>query len=192
MTRQDNSSALIALGILIVAGITDGLDGYFARRRNQISRLGLILDPLADKVMAAALVLSLIAYRDFPVWLALIIVGRDLLILGASAFLIRGNDLVVPSSLVGKYAFASIAVLLASYLIRFEFGIWIMTICSVVLISGSIYVYSGYFLAYRRKREVKRNTETRSGRIARSVFILLFAGYFIYRLYLHLIDFWPG
>ena len=70
LARGDDRSTLICAILMIVAGITDGLDGYLARRLGQISKLGIALDPVADKIFAGALVLLLIFYRDFPIWLA--------------------------------------------------------------------------------------------------------------------------
>jgi len=61
-----------------VAVLTDYLDGYFARRRNQVTRLGMILDPLADKLLTAAAFLSLVEMGLAPAWMVMIILGREL------------------------------------------------------------------------------------------------------------------
>lgn len=153
MARGDDFSSLVALGLLILAGITDGLDGYFARRLNQVTQTGLILDPLADKVMAAGLVILLILYREFPIWLAAVIVGRDLLLLLAGLVLLRKSDSVPPSNLTGKYAFFSTIVLLSSFLIRYVFGIWFFSIITVALLVASSVLY------------VKRLAEFKAGKV---------------------------
>jgi len=150
LARPDNTSAFIALIILIIAGITDGLDGYFARKLNQVSPLGMILDPLADKLLAGALVVLLILFRDFPIWLAALIIGRDLLILGAATALLKAKSVVVSSNITGKYAFFFMVVLLACFIIRFEFGVKLMTFVSSALIIASIIVYAHSFAKIKR------------------------------------------
>jgi len=142
LSRPGREPALAAFFIVLLAAISDGLDGLIARMRNEESRLGMMLDPFADKVFAGALVILLVIYRDFPILLAVIILGRDLLILIAAAVLLRGQKILVPSSLTGKYAFASISVLLACSVIRFEFGFEIMKVITTVLIAASIFVYN--------------------------------------------------
>ena len=141
LSRPGREPALIAFLIVCLAAVSDGLDGLLARMRNEVSRLGMILDPFADKVFAGALVILLVIYRDFPIWLAVLILGRDLVILAAAAFLLRGKEIVVQPNLTGKYAFAAISVLLACSVVRFKFGFEIMTIISTALIAASIYNY---------------------------------------------------
>lgn len=68
--------------IFVVAGISDGVDGFIARRYNLRSRLGAYLDPLADKALLVSIYLSLTFLAEIPLWLALIVVSRDLLIIG--------------------------------------------------------------------------------------------------------------
>lgn len=150
LAREDQNSAFTALGILIVAGLSDGLDGYLARKLNQISRLGMILDPLCDKILAGALVVMLIMFREFPVWLAAVIIGRDILILAASAVLLKGRQVVFPSTISGKYAFFFIVVLLACSIIRFELGVTVAAFISVILIGASFFIYARSFAAVRR------------------------------------------
>ncbi len=143
--RDDPLSTHLCIFILVLAGISDGLDGYLARRMNQISDLGKALDPLADKIMAAVLIILLILYREFPVWLAAVIVGRDLLIIVAGTILLRGKKVVVGSNLTGKYTFTAIVLLLVSYIYRFEFGIVMSTWVTVGLLTLSFILYFRVF-----------------------------------------------
>jgi CDP-diacylglycerol--glycerol-3-phosphate 3-phosphatidyltransferase len=75
---------LIASALFILASITDGVDGYLARRRGQITTLGILLDPLADKMMVATGFILLVAYnpRVVPPWIAVLVIGREFLVSG--------------------------------------------------------------------------------------------------------------
>lgn len=146
LAQGDNRSTLICAVLLVVAGITDGLDGYLARKMGQVSRLGIALDPIADKVFAGVLVILLILYREFPIWLAGAIIGRDLLILGAGMILLRGRKINLPSNITGKYTFGVMAFLLGSYVIRFDFGIWLTGTATVLLLVLSTIVYARLFV----------------------------------------------
>lgn len=76
-----------ALGIFLIGSISDALDGYIARRYNQCTPLGALLDPLADKLLVACGMLTLLWQGHFPLWLACFVVLRDVIIVsGAFAY----------------------------------------------------------------------------------------------------------
>ena len=92
---------LPALVVFVIAGLSDGVDGFLARVFNQKSRLGSFLDPLADKILLVATFIVL-AVRDFlPAWLSVVVISRDVLILLGVLILslYRGNFLIRPSML---------------------------------------------------------------------------------------------
>jgi phosphatidylglycerophosphate synthase len=101
-----------------------------------------VLDPVADKIFAGLLVILLIYFREFPIWLAVMVLGRDLLIMIAGGLALKKRDISVPSNLTGKYAFAFLSALLCSYVIKFEFGISVLTYITVGLLVLSIINYS--------------------------------------------------
>jgi CDP-diacylglycerol--glycerol-3-phosphate 3-phosphatidyltransferase len=94
---------LLASAVFILASITDGLDGYLARRRKQITTLGMLLDPLADKLMVTAAYIILVAYtpRIVPVWIAVIIIGREFLVSGLRS-IAASEGFTIEASDVGK------------------------------------------------------------------------------------------
>jgi CDP-diacylglycerol--glycerol-3-phosphate 3-phosphatidyltransferase len=94
---------LIASGVFILASITDGLDGYLARRRKQITTLGMLLDPLADKLMIAAAYIILVAYTPsiVPPWIAVIIIGREFLVSGLRS-IAASEGFTIEASEIGK------------------------------------------------------------------------------------------
>ncbi len=80
-------SGWVACGLFTLAGITDYLDGYFARSWRQQSRIGRMLDPIADKLLVAAAILMLVAFARAPVLAALVILCREFVVSGLREFL---------------------------------------------------------------------------------------------------------
>jgi len=106
----DERLRVAATGIFIVAAATDGLDGFIARRFNQRTRLGSILDPIADKCLVAVAILAIALGQwpdAFPLWFAIAVLGRDSLL--AIGFFTLPNSiriLTVHPSLLGRIATA--------------------------------------------------------------------------------------
>lgn len=97
-----------ALGVLLLSGISDYLDGYLARRLNQTSKLGEILDPVADRLYILATVVGL-AWRDIiPWWLAALLPARDLFLWGLLPFLRTRGYSALPVHFLGKAATANL------------------------------------------------------------------------------------
>lgn len=94
----------LALGVLVLGGITDLLDGWLARRLNQRSRLGEVLDPIADRVYVLAVVLGMAAAGVIPWWLAVLLPLRDVLLLGLVPSLRSRGLSRLPVHFVGKAA----------------------------------------------------------------------------------------
>ena len=98
---QNGERELAASGLFILASMTDGLDGYLARKRGQVTTIGMLLDPLADKLMIAAAFIALVEFnpRIVPAWIAVIIIGREFLVSGlrsiaaSEGFTIQASDL---------------------------------------------------------------------------------------------------
>lgn len=92
---------LLAAALFIAASITDGIDGYLARKRGQITTIGILLDPLADKLLIAAAFVTLVQFNPslVPAWIAVVIIGREFLVSGlrsiaaTEGFTIEASDL---------------------------------------------------------------------------------------------------
>jgi len=93
-----------ALAVLMVSGVTDYLDGKLARRWNQITRLGQLLDPLADRLYILAVLVGLTLREIVPLWLTVLLVARDLLLIGCYPPLRRHGYGVLPVNYLGKAA----------------------------------------------------------------------------------------
>lgn len=89
-------------GLALFAGVTDLMDGYLARKLNQVTEWGKILDPLADKVCMAAIALQLFIVGRIDTVLLAILLGRDIIILLASLLFAKKIKEVIPSNYVGK------------------------------------------------------------------------------------------
>jgi len=97
-----------ALVVLMISGFTDWLDGYLARRLNQMSKLGEILDPVADRLYILAAVIGLL-YRDIiPLWVAVLLPARDLFLWCLVPFLRTRGYSALPVHYLGKAATAAL------------------------------------------------------------------------------------
>jgi CDP-diacylglycerol---glycerol-3-phosphate 3-phosphatidyltransferase len=92
---------LIATAVFIIAALTDKLDGYIARSRNQITRFGKFMDPLADKLLVTAALISLVEYRIIPGWVAMIIIAREFAVTGLRS-IAAAEGVVIAASWWGK------------------------------------------------------------------------------------------
>ncbi len=93
---------LYSVGMILIIGISDLLDGYFARKKNEISELGKIIDPLADKVCIISIALILLTQNVIPIWFVLIIVLRDVIIFSGGMYLKYKEKVVLMSNRIGK------------------------------------------------------------------------------------------
>jgi len=152
-----------ALLLFFVAGFSDGLDGFLARRYHWRTRLGAILDPLADKLLMFSVYITLTVIGLNPLWLALVVVGRDLLIIGggfAYHYLVRpieGEPSVVSKINTGFQLLYVLSVLSAAAWPAFVPDWLVLALGSVVfvttVVSGIDYVWQWSMRAYRVSHE---------------------------------------
>lgn len=143
------SGRYIALGIFVVASLTDWLDGYLARKYSLITKFGQFMDPLADKVLVMAALIGFVEMGDLPSWVPVLILTRELLISIFRA-VAASEGIVIAASKWGKYKTVSqmimiILLLLENYPFA-QWGIpmdWIFIWLAVImtLISGGDYIY---------------------------------------------------
>ena len=100
LTRMENFE-LWGVAILLGAALTDWLDGFVARRRRQVTGLGVVLDPIADKFLIAAAFITLVELDLAPAWMVVIIIGREVLVIGLRA-VAAAQGFSVPVSDLGK------------------------------------------------------------------------------------------
>jgi CDP-diacylglycerol--glycerol-3-phosphate 3-phosphatidyltransferase len=86
----------------LAAAVTDYIDGYLARRRGMVTTLGKFLDPLADKLLIVTGLIALIPTRGIPVWMVVVIVGREMAVTGLRGIAVS-QGMVIAASTLGKY-----------------------------------------------------------------------------------------
>ena len=149
-----------ALALVVLAGVSDWLDGYAARRLKVDGRLGVILDPLADKVLLVTLFLTLGILRLIPLWMLWLVLGRDLVIV-IGAFLVRifrGIRKFLPTTLGKVSTFFQIVLVLLTLadaafpsFVLFWLKMTALVLCALFTTwSGLDYVRIGIAMARRR------------------------------------------
>ncbi len=143
----------VALGIFILAVISDAVDGYIARKTKQHSKAGLVLDPLGDKMilMSAFIGLSFDKFvLNFPLWVSLIVISRDVLILLGTVviFIVKQNIDIYPTrwgKLTTTFQMLSVIVVLLQWKISYIFW-WVAVFFTIF--SGIDYIRRGFKLLY--------------------------------------------
>ncbi len=125
----------VAAAIFILAAITDGLDGYVARKRKQVTRLGQFMDPLADKLLVSAALISLVELQLVPAWIAWVILGREFAVTGLRA-IAAADKVVIPASKLGKVKTVTQIIAISAYLLHD----WPLSLLGIKISSWFIYI----------------------------------------------------
>jgi len=142
---------LIAFAVFILATLTDMLDGYWARRKKQITVLGQLLDPTADKLIVVSALVCLVGRSVVPAWMAVIIIGREIAVSGFRA-LASAKGINIPASVLGKIkmnleawtiAFLLLGVeVLGKFYFLADWGLW-LTIAAALASAAEYYLRYG-------------------------------------------------
>jgi CDP-diacylglycerol--glycerol-3-phosphate 3-phosphatidyltransferase len=103
-TSANGEKELLASALFIGAAMTDGIDGYLARKRGQITTMGILLDPLADKLLIAAAFVALVQINPslVPAWVAIVVIGREFLVSGLRS-IAASEGFTIEASELGKF-----------------------------------------------------------------------------------------
>ncbi|MBQ8388977.1 MAG: CDP-alcohol phosphatidyltransferase family protein, partial [Clostridia bacterium] len=128
-------SSQIAFGVFILAGLTDVVDGFLARKYNWISNAGKILDPLADKMMQCTALICLTITGAIPIWYSTPFVLKEILMLAGGLFILKDRKIVVVSNIVGKLAAFVFYAVIGSVMLWGQYlgVLWTNVICGVSL-----------------------------------------------------------
>ncbi|MCW2956447.1 MAG: CDP-diacylglycerol/glycerol-3-phosphate 3-phosphatidyltransferase [Thermoleophilia bacterium] len=157
----------IAFVVFALLSLTDGLDGYVARSRNKVTRLGIFLDPLADKLLVTAALVSLVQLDEISAWVVVLILSREFAVTGLR-LIAAGEGVVIAAHWLGKLkTVAQIGLVLVLIIPDIPAGLGtVMTVITVLLTVGSGAEY--FWKARRLLREaphtipVDGTTPTRS------------------------------
>jgi CDP-diacylglycerol--glycerol-3-phosphate 3-phosphatidyltransferase len=132
---------LVAAAIFGIASLTDWLDGYLARRRGQVTWIGQVLDPIADKLLISAALVSLVQLELAPAWMVAVIIGRELVVTGLRN-IAYSRGLSMPASGLGKLKMVSQVVAILLLLLGWErvpllvlagqAALWVVLVTSMV------------------------------------------------------------
>jgi CDP-diacylglycerol--glycerol-3-phosphate 3-phosphatidyltransferase len=156
LTKGQNLD-LWAVGVFLAAAMTDLLDGYFARRRRQITTLGILLDPIADKLLTSAAFISLVELGLAPAWMVVIIVGREFAVSGlraiasAQGYVLQASDLGKSKMVLQEDHFLFLQGFHLGYIL-----LWLVVLFALVS-AGQ------YFWDFRRKLESGHTRPVRGG-----------------------------
>jgi CDP-diacylglycerol--glycerol-3-phosphate 3-phosphatidyltransferase len=130
---------LIAAALFILISLSDALDGYLARKLNEITTLGKFIDPLADKLLVSAALIFLIG-RGVEAWMAFVIIAREFMVTGMR-IIAASNKKVIAASSLGKIKTLLQIIAVVSVLINSDFGWYIMLIAVLfTVVSGIDYI----------------------------------------------------
>jgi CDP-diacylglycerol--glycerol-3-phosphate 3-phosphatidyltransferase len=141
----------LAALVFVIAALTDSLDGYLARKWKQVTKMGIILDPLADKLLITAALISLVELREIAGWIAIIILGREFAVSGLR-ILKAEEGIIIAASKLGKIK--TISQIIAVVLIilknlyypyfRLPIGVWAMYIAVVITVISGIEYFRNF------------------------------------------------
>jgi len=143
----------IAVAVFVLSGITDTLDGLIARRYNQITRLGTVLDPLADKLMLITVLISVTISNNIPVWIIVVVVIKELLMIFGAISLFNEDNVVIPANIFGKLStlLSYIAILAVLFELPFNKSILYAYVAASAL---ALVIYINYFWAIKRQNQL--------------------------------------
>jgi len=140
---------LIALPLFVLIFLTDMLDGYLARKRNQVTKLGQILDPFADKLLQVTAIVCLYLTDRVPIWFIVILFAKELIMISMGYRMLHKGSTPIPARWYGKVTTSVIyGAIAAIFVLNPEtMGLWINIICGVV-VACSIGSFAAYGVSY--------------------------------------------
>jgi CDP-diacylglycerol---glycerol-3-phosphate 3-phosphatidyltransferase len=153
----------IAAAVFVIAALTDGLDGYIARSRQSVTTFGKVMDPIADKLLIAAALLTLVSLDRVDAWVAMIIIAREFAVSGLR--IAAGQQgVVIPASALGKLkTIVQSAAVLALIAAPDAGALWVQLLVYAMVLT-TIVSGADYFLNFRRRiEELSRQQRSRPG-----------------------------
>jgi CDP-diacylglycerol---glycerol-3-phosphate 3-phosphatidyltransferase len=164
LLEETPSGDVIAAAVFALAALTDGLDGYIARRRNAITTFGKLMDPLADKLLITAALVSLVSLERIQPWIAMVIIAREFAVTGLRS-LAAERGVVIAASWLGKVKTALQVVAVFGLIAVSPTPLWVnLTLYAAVV--ATVLSGADYFFGLRRRiaeAEALRAVSLRTG-----------------------------
>ena len=158
---EADGASVLAAAVFFVGASTDALDGYLARSRRSITTFGEIMDPIADKLLIGAALVTLVGLDRLAAWIAVLIIARELAVSGLRMLAGRQGVVITPSRLGRLKTTSQILAVPALMVANDPRAAWVMVLVyaalAVTLVSGA-----GYFLSYRRGESAPPDPGSRS------------------------------
>ncbi|HYX78083.1 MAG TPA: CDP-diacylglycerol--glycerol-3-phosphate 3-phosphatidyltransferase [Solirubrobacterales bacterium] len=152
-----NGDALAA-GVFALAALTDGLDGYIARRRDDVTVFGKLMDPLADKLLIVAALVSLVSLGRLAGWVAMVIIARELAVTGLRAVAAE-RGVVIAASWLGKVKTLLQVAAVFALIIWDPSPAWVDALVYVA-VAATVISGTDYFFGLRRRLAEEREKRT--------------------------------
>ncbi|BCV25003.1 MAG TPA: CDP-diacylglycerol--glycerol-3-phosphate 3-phosphatidyltransferase [Firmicutes bacterium] len=144
----------LATAVFVVAALTDTLDGYLARRRQEITRFGKLLDPLADKLLVSAALLVLVEGGRLGAWVAMIIIGREFAVTGLRA-VAAAEGIIIAASRFGKLKTVFQIIAIAALLLRdYPFRTWHIPFAGITMSLAVVFTVASGLDYFFKGREL--------------------------------------
>ena len=164
ISSQRGEKELLASALFIGASITDGIDGYLARKRGQITTMGILLDPIADKMLIASAYVTLVQFNPglVPAWVAVIVIGREFLVSGLRS-VAASEGFTIEASELGKFKMVVQIVSVVAVILDHRWKQWtiyngyffpvhmIAIVAIWIMVALSLYSAGDYFAAFWSK-----------------------------------------
>ena len=163
LLQEAGPGETLAAAVFIIASFTDALDGWIARRQKKVSTFGKLMDPLADKLLVTAALVSLVSLQRLSAWVAMVIIAREFAVTGLRQLAMEHGD-VIPASIWGKVkTVAQIAMVLVLITVDgspawVDVLIWVTT--AITVVSGADYFFG--FRALVQARQARLRGEPQS------------------------------
>ena len=166
--------SILAAFVFIMLSVSDFFDGYLARKKKQVTELGKLIDPIADKLLISTALVFLVAGNDIPLWMAAIIIAREFIVTATRVYLLPEN-LVIPASNFGRAKTVVQSIAIVAVLLQLPFNWHLMLIAVLLTLVSGI----EYFARVRKLTQDRIVNLPNFITLTRFLLIMPFAYYFL-------------
>ena len=165
LLEETPNGSWVAAAVFALAALTDGLDGYIARARESVTTFGKVMDPIADKLLIAAALISLVSLDKVAPWIAMVIIAREFAVSGLRVAAGQ-QGVVIPASRLGKAKTMAQVVAILAAIAASDAGDWWVQALLYAAVAVTLASGADYFLNFRRRIEEARERMRAESRAA--------------------------